>query len=68
MSNDVMGEAVHGAVDRLLVTVVEAARVLAVGRTTVYALINAGELRVVHIGRAVRVPVEELRRYVLAAA
>jgi len=49
---------------RLLVTVIEAAAVLAVGRTTVYELIGTGELRVVHIGRSVRIAVVELQRYV----
>jgi excisionase family DNA binding protein len=43
---------------RLLLTVVQAAEMLAIGRTTVYQLISAGDLEVVHIGRAARVPVE----------
>jgi excisionase family DNA binding protein len=42
---------------RLLLTVVQAAEMLAIGRTTVYQLISAGDLEVVHIGRATRVPV-----------
>ena len=36
---------------------VDAARVLSVGRTTMYELVGAGEIEVVHIGRSVRVPV-----------
>jgi excisionase family DNA binding protein len=44
----------------LLLTIVEAARVLAIGRTTMYELVGAGEIDVVHIGRAVRVPMAEL--------
>jgi excisionase family DNA binding protein len=48
----------------LLVTIPEAARILAVGRSTVYELIGSGQLATVHIGRAVRVPVEELRDFV----
>ena len=48
----------------LLVTVAEAARVLAVGRTTLYELIGSGQLATVHIGRAVRVPMDELRSFV----
>jgi excisionase family DNA binding protein len=51
----------HGA---LLVTIPDAARILAVGRSTIYELIGSGQLATVHIGRAVRVPVEELRRLV----
>ncbi len=37
--------------ERLLLTVLEAAERLAVGRSTVYELTAAGELEVVHIGR-----------------
>ena len=48
----------------LLLTVSEAARLLAIGRTSLYRLIDNGELRVVKIGRATRVPVAELRTFV----
>jgi excisionase family DNA binding protein len=50
----------------LLLTVVEAARLLAVGRTTVYALIARGELRTIHIGRARRIPIAAVFAYVAA--
>ena len=49
---------------RLLLTVREAAHALGVGRSTAYELINAGELEVVHIGRACRVPVAVVEAYV----
>jgi len=42
----------------ILLTVRQAADLLAIGRTTAYELIAAGHLEVVHIGRSVRVPVE----------
>ena len=48
----------------LLLTVPEAARLLAIGRTSLYRLIENGNLRVVKIGRATRVPVAELRTFV----
>jgi excisionase family DNA binding protein len=48
----------------LLLTIVEAARVLSIGRTTMYELVGAGEIDVVHIGRAVRVPIAELHAFV----
>ena len=48
----------------LLLSVVEAARLLAVGRTTVYELIGRGDLPVVHIGRACRVPIAAVEEYV----
>ena len=50
--------------DRLLLTPEEAAVVLRVGRTTVYALMKAGDLHPVHIGRSCRLSRSELERYV----
>ena len=52
------------AVDRLLLTPEEAASVLRIGRTTVYALIKSGELRPVHIGRSCRISQAEVQAYV----
>ena len=48
----------------LLLTIPQAAAVLAIGRTTVYELIGAGDLEAVHLGRSVRVPVAELHAFV----
>ncbi len=48
----------------LLLTVLETARLLGVGRTTIYELISAGELEVVHIGRAARIPTSEAEAFV----
>lgn len=50
--------------DPLLLTVTEAATMLGVGRTKTYELITGGQLQVVHIGRAARVPVAAVHRYV----
>jgi excisionase family DNA binding protein len=50
--------------DALLVTPEEAAKLLRVGRTTVYALMKVGDLRPVHIGRSCRLSGAELERYV----
>ena len=52
------------AADALLVTPEEAATVLRVGRTTVYALMKSGQLRSIHIGRSCRLSRAELERYV----
>jgi excisionase family DNA binding protein len=48
----------------LLLRIPEAARVLGVGRTTLYRLIDNGDIRVLRIGRAVRIPVDELQAFV----
>src|SRR3954469_6221306 len=50
--------------DPLLLTPEEAAEVLRVGRTTIYALMKAGDLHPVHIGRSCRISRAELERYV----
>src|SRR3954449_13514675 len=53
-----------GPDESLLLTPEEAARLLRIGRTTVYALMKAGDLRPVHIGRSCRLARAELERYV----
>jgi excisionase family DNA binding protein len=54
------------APEPLLVTVNEAADILSLCRTTIYELVDRGELRPVHVGRALRFPVAELARFVEA--
>src|SRR3954469_25303524 len=51
------------AAESLLLTPEEAATLLRVGRTTVYALMKAGDLRPVHIGRSCRISHAELERF-----
>jgi excisionase family DNA binding protein len=48
----------------LLPTPEEAAALLRICRTTNYALMKAGDLRPVHIGRSCRLPRAELERYI----
>ncbi len=48
----------------LLLRVEEAAKLLGVGRTTVFAMVSARELRVVRIGRSVRIPREALEHWI----
>lgn len=47
----------------LLLTVHQAARMLAISRSAVYRLTWSGELTPVHIGRSVRFTVAELERF-----
>ena len=49
---------------QMLYTVVEAAKVLSIGRTRLYELINAGHLEAVKIGTSTRIRDEALRAFV----
>jgi excisionase family DNA binding protein len=47
-----------------LISISEVQRVLNVSRATVNRLLDRGELRRVHIGRAVRIPSEDVQAFV----
>lgn len=47
----------------LVFSVREAAAMLGVGRNTVYALVHTGHLSGVRVGRQIRIPRNELFRY-----
>ena len=49
---------------RVMLSVAEAAKCLSVGRSTMYELINGGEIESVHIGRLHRVPADCLHEFV----
>ena len=53
-----------GALQPLLLTIPEAAAVLAIGRTTMYELIGSSAISVVHIGRSARIPVASIHDFV----
>lgn len=50
----------------LLVSIRQAADMLAISRSSVYNLIDADQLTPIRIGRSVRFPVEQLERFVTA--
>jgi len=50
---------------RIVLTVEEAADRLGIGRTLMYALVTAGEVESVRIGRLRRIPTDALDSYVL---
>lgn len=52
------------ALEPLQVDVVEAARLLAVSRSTIYAMLNSGELPSTRRGVARRIPVAALRAWI----
>jgi len=49
---------------QMLLRAEEAARALGIGRSKLYALLAAGELPVVRIGRSTRIPAAALERWV----
>ena len=50
-------------IDKILLSIPDAAARLSIGRSKMYQLITAGDVRAVRIGRAVRLPVEEVDAY-----
>jgi excisionase family DNA binding protein len=50
--------------DMLAVTVEEAARLLSLNRTKMYALCMRGEIRSVKIGRSRRIPIAALQQFI----
>ena len=55
-----------GGFEPILLTIPQAARALAIGRTTLYELIGERRIEAVHIGRCIRIPVDALRSFVEA--
>ena len=53
---------------KLCITVPQAARSLCISPAKAYLLALSGELPTIKFGRAVRVPVDELKRWVTASA
>lgn len=52
--------------DKLAYSIVEAARVAGIGRSTLYEALAAGELKAVKLGRRTLIPADELRRFLAA--
>ena len=52
------------AVGPLLLTALQAAQLLAIGRTSVYELIATGDLETVHIGRSMRIPADSVHAFI----
>jgi excisionase family DNA binding protein len=50
--------------ERLLLSVDEAAHRLSIGRSLLYELLAAGEIRSIHVGRLRRVPIAALTDYI----
>ena len=61
-------EVAHEPTDKpsrpLLVTSTDAARVLAIGRTTLYELVKSGDLTPIHLRRCVRFSMHEIEQLV----
>ena len=63
-ADDTVGRRADPEPAPLLLRIPEAGRLLGLGRTTMYELISAGEVEVIHIGRAARIPLESVERFV----
>ena len=50
--------------ERLLITVVEAARRLEISRSSFYELLATGEIASIHVGRLRRIPIDALIEYI----
>jgi excisionase family DNA binding protein len=50
--------------ERLLLSVVEAAQRLGIGRTLMYELLGSGEIESVHVGRLHKIPAEALGAFI----
>ena len=57
-----------GSAELLTVRVPEAARMLSIGRSTLYQLIGSGAISTVKAGRATLVPLDSIRAYVMRSA
>ena len=54
--------------ERLLISTSEAARMLSIGKTSLFRIIASGELKVVRMSRGItRVPIAEIRRIASAS-
>jgi excisionase family DNA binding protein len=65
--NTITGEPPGASIEvdgRRLLTVLDAASFLSISRGAVYHLLERGVLNSIHIGRARRIPLAELRRFV----
>jgi len=54
----------EGAPQRLLLRIPEVAETLGIGRTKIYELIATGELPTIRVGRAIRISVSTLQKWV----
>lgn len=53
--------------EKLLLTVEEAAEALSIGRSALYDLLRLGKIESIRVGRSRRIPRESLHRYVADA-
>ena len=62
--NRIFIDAVRIFMERLAITLEQAGEALAVSRSTIYRMVKRGDLVVIYIGAAPRIPVKSLRRFV----
>jgi excisionase family DNA binding protein len=65
---EIMIQGIDDRIPRVAYTIAEAAQALTISPRTIRRVIRRGELRVLYIGRAVRIPLVELEAYTRAWA
>jgi len=48
----------------LAVRIPQAARLIGIGRSTIYQFINAGEIETIKVGRSTLIPIDSLRDFI----
>ncbi len=51
-------------IEKLLIKPMEAAKMLSIGKTTIYELLATGEIPSVRIGRSIRIPAKALEEWI----
>ncbi|MCP3686539.1 MAG: helix-turn-helix domain-containing protein [bacterium] len=50
--------------EKLLIKPLEAAKMLSIGKTTIYELLSEGTIPSIHIGRSIRIPKKALEEWI----
>jgi excisionase family DNA binding protein len=59
-----LGNAAMKPPEPLAVRIPQAARLIGIGRSTIYQFINAGEIETIKVGRSTLIPTDSLRDFI----
>ena len=63
-SDRCVGKAAMKPPEPLAVRIPQAARLIGIGRSTIYQFINAGEIETIKVGRSTLIPTDSLRDFI----